>query len=135
MCHQDLKKIYLTVVRPVLDFACPTYHPLLSKTQSDRLEALQKRAAKIIFGVEQSYAALVADGSLELLADRRNALCLNFAKKAAASERFGNAWFPLRAESGHNTRHPEKYLEEKSRTERMRKNPLQYMRHELNKLN
>ena len=134
MDESDLKAIYMAVLRPVLDFASPTYHPLLTKTQSDKLEALQKRASKIIYGVERSYSSVLESGDLEALADRRKKLCLNFAKTAASSERFGSLWFPRKDQTGHNTQRPEVYVEEKVRTERMKKNPLNYMRHELNKL-
>ena len=81
-------------MRPVLDFASPTYHALLSKSQTIQLEALQKRAAKIIFGVGSSYSDIVKEGKMVLLEERRKDLCLKFARKAAASSRFGKEWFP-----------------------------------------
>ena len=134
MDSEDLRKIYLSVLRPVLDFASPTYHPLLSKTQTYMLEALQKRAAKVIFGTERSYSDIISSGDLQLLEERRRNLCLSFAKKTACSERFGAAWFPKRPKSIHDTRKPERYQENKVGTERMKKNPINYMLRELNKL-
>ena len=133
MGEDDLKKIYQVVIRPVLDFASPTYHPLLSKTQTVQLEALQKRASKIIFGVHSSYSNIIESGKLELLAERRRGLCLNFAHKAARNTNFGPRWFPERPISRYNTRRPDIYQENRAKTERMKKNPLSYMRHELNK--
>ena len=132
---EDLKKIYISVVLPVLDFACPTYHPLLSQTQADLLESLQKRASKIIFGFGSSYRDLIARGKLQLLEERRKNLCLNFAKKASTDSRFADKWFPRRPETIHNTRNPEVYIVDRPRTERMKKNPVMYMRQALNKLN
>ena len=70
---------------------------------------------------------------MTLLEERRKSLCLSFARKAAASERYGSEWFPQKMPSHYLIRNPEIYREEKIRTERMRKNPLTYMRHELNK--
>ena len=131
MSKDDLKKIYISTLRPVLDFVSPTYHPLLTQQQSAQLEALQKRAAKIIYGFERSYDDVITSGDLELLQTRRANLCLNFARKAASNESFSH-WFPTRNSSGHHTRRPEKYLVEKHRTERMKKNPVCYMRRVLN---
>ena len=94
MDQEDLKKLYLSVVLPVLDFACPTYHSLLTQTQSDKLEALQKWASKIIFGYGESYTDVINSGELQLLEERRRNVCLNFARRAAANKRFAPEWFP-----------------------------------------
>ena len=131
--QEDLKRIYLSTLRPVLDYASPTYHPLLTGQQSAQLEALQKRASKIIFGFERSYEDVISSGDQELLQTRRENLCLNFARKAASNPAFAH-WFPERGETGHNTRHPEKYIVEKYRTERMKKNPVTFMRTALNRI-
>ena len=80
------------------------------------------------------FIVLMLRGELGLLETRRKRLCLYFAKKTATDKRFASSWFPLRKKSCHNTRNPEKYLVSKSRTERMKKNPVSYMRSELNKL-
>ena len=133
MSSEDLKKIYLSTIRPVLNFVAPTYHPLLNMQQCNQLEALQKRAAKIIYGFSRSYSEIISSGDLETLESRRETLCLSFAKKTSSNPLFKD-WFPERAHSGHDTRHPEKYLVIKSRTERMKRNPVNYMRTILNKL-
>ena len=133
MSQQDLKTVYTTVLRAVLDYASPTYHPLLTGQQTVLLESLQKRAAKIIFGFNTSYAAVIEEGHLEPLESRRRTLCLNFARKAAANARFAH-WFPARTLPEYGLRNPNKYQEEKPRTERMKRDPVYYMRHELNKL-
>ena len=117
-------------VRP----ACPTYHSLLTVTQSSQLEALQKRTCKIIFGIDVSYQSLIDSGKIEALDARRKRLCLSFAKKAASNELFAEKWFPKKNRNNYNTRRQETYKLEKTRTERMRKNPVNYMIHELNKL-
>ena len=72
---------------------------------------------------------------MQLLEERRENLCLNFAKKASTDRRFADKWFPLRPKTIHNTRNPEIYMVEKPRTERLKKNPVVYMRYALNKLN
>ena len=131
--EQDLLHIYLAVLRPILDFASPTYHSLLTKQQTVSLEALQKRAARIIFGTGESYSDILSSGKMQSLEQRRLSLCLAFAQKAANSVKFGQEWFPRKKRSVYNTRCTDIYIEEKARTERMRRNPLSFMRRELNK--
>ena len=41
---------YISVIRPVLEYAVAAWHTGLTKEQSDELEALQKRALRIIYG-------------------------------------------------------------------------------------
>ena len=135
MSAEDLLFVYKTILRPVLEFAAPTYHSLLTKTQSEKIEALQKRALKIIYGVESSYDEQLKNGIVERLSDRRETLCCNFAKKASLSDRFGNKWFPKRVEDNHNIRRRGPYLEQRARTERMRQSPIFYMRRLLNERN
>ena len=134
LSQEDLLCVYLAVLRPILDFASPTYHSLLTKQQSQALEALQKRAVKIIFGINASYTQLVSSGRLQALEQRRRELCLSLARKASNSAKFGGTWFPRKPKTIYNTRNPEMFADERAKTERMRRNPLNYMRRELNKL-
>jgi len=46
----DLVHYYQTVVRPVLEYACPAWHSSLSKQQAKLLEYVQRRALQIIVG-------------------------------------------------------------------------------------
>jgi len=41
---------YQSVVRPVLEYACPVWHSSLSKEQIKSLENVQRRAVQIIAG-------------------------------------------------------------------------------------
>ena len=116
-----------------MEFAVPTYHPMLTSELSDSIESIQKRASKIIFGWNTNYDVLVESGKLETLHDRREKLTLNFAKKAANDPRFEH-WFPRRNYGELNLRREVKYEETFARTERLRKSPLHYMRRALNNL-
>ena len=60
MSPSDLLFIYLSILRPVLDFAAPTYHSLLTATQTETLEALQRKALKIVYGNDLSYRESLA---------------------------------------------------------------------------
>ena len=46
----DLYHFYTTVIRPILEYACPVWHSSLTVEHSNRIEAIQKRAFRIIFG-------------------------------------------------------------------------------------
>jgi len=37
------------VIRPVLEYAAPVWHHSLNKSQKNQIEAIQKRAIRIIF--------------------------------------------------------------------------------------
>ena len=45
----DLVNVYVSVVRPVLEYACPVWHTNLPKYLSENIEMIQKRALKSIF--------------------------------------------------------------------------------------
>ena len=45
----DLVNVYVSVVRPVLEYACPVWHTNLPKYLSDNIEMIQKRELKSIF--------------------------------------------------------------------------------------
>ena len=45
----DLVTIYISVVRPVVEYACPVLHTNLPIYLSDNIEMIQKRAVRAIF--------------------------------------------------------------------------------------
>jgi hypothetical protein len=42
-------RVYLSFVRPLLEYACPVWHSQLSSQLSDKIESVQKRLLKIIY--------------------------------------------------------------------------------------
>ena len=135
MGSNELFKVYQTCLRPSVEYSSVVYHSLTPDNVSNKLEALQKRASKIIFGTNSSYTDVINEGKIELLESRRKELCLKFARKAANNEIFGPKWFPENPRTVYNTRRPDLYREERPKTERFKRNPINYMRHELNKEN
>ena len=53
----ELKECYISLIRPVFDYTAVVYHSLLTADQSTRLERLQKRAMKIICGIDSRYTS------------------------------------------------------------------------------
>ena len=49
IAHKYLVSVYVSVVRPVLECACPVRHTNLPQYVSDNIEVIQKRALKCIF--------------------------------------------------------------------------------------
>ena len=66
----DLLCFYKTVVRPVLEYACPAWHSSLTTGQSKALEAIQRRAMMIIFAHSDYEMSLMLAG-LNMFEERR----------------------------------------------------------------
>ncbi|HEY5140436.1 MAG TPA: reverse transcriptase domain-containing protein, partial [Methylococcales bacterium] len=83
----DLLCFYKTVIRPVLEYACVVWHHGLTQAQSDRLEALQKRAIRIManvtFGMPYSFGLSFCN--LETLDQRRTHQGKQFFEKMCES--------------------------------------------------
>ena len=131
LSESDLLSNYYSLVRSTLEYAAPTFHPMLSAGMSDELEYIQKRACKLIFGWDASYNDLVSNGKIETLKSRRNKLTLNFAKKCEKNPRF-KPWFAEKDYSNLNLREERRFEELFARTERLKNSPLFYMRRALN---
>ena len=52
---ETLVTVYCSLMRPVIEYAAQVYSYQLTGEQSERLEAIQRRAFKIIFGPGVSY--------------------------------------------------------------------------------
>ncbi len=72
----DMVKIYLSVIRPLLEYTCPVWHTGLPKYLSDSIiETVQKRALACIYpGL--SYNDILNITKLPTLQQRRDNLCL-----------------------------------------------------------
>jgi hypothetical protein len=78
----DLKSIYLTYVRSILEQSAVVWHSSLSGKNRRDLERVQKAAVRIMLGENYtSYKNGLKILNLKTLNDRRKELCLKFAKK------------------------------------------------------
>ena len=55
----DMLHFYTSVIRPVLEYACPVWHTSITKEQANRIESIQKRAVYIINGLTTDYNEFV----------------------------------------------------------------------------
>ena len=130
----DITDLYCTVFRPSIDYCVPTYHSMLTNEQSDRLERLQSRALKSIYGWNKSYETVLELSGLDTLKERREKLVDSFAQKTSRNPRYNDTWFPKLEQTEHDTRNKLTYREEYARTERYKNSPVFYMRRRLNLL-
>ena len=64
---------YITVVRPVLEYACPVWHSSLTAAQTKTHESLQQRAMKIIFAAVKDYTLSLIFANVDTLESWRPA--------------------------------------------------------------
>jgi len=69
---------YSTVIRPVLEYACPVWHRSITNEQCIRLESIQKRAIHIMNGITEDYTTFCINNNLPSLYERRCELSKRF---------------------------------------------------------
>jgi len=76
----QLLYFYTGVIRPVLEYAAPVWNHLLTKTQIDQIEAIQRRALRIIdsYTNDMPYISALYCAAIPSLADRREQLSRKF---------------------------------------------------------
>ena len=129
----DLKEIYITQIRSVLEYAAPVWHPSITGDMRHKLERIQKSALHIILAENyKSYSSACKTLKLETLHSRREFLCKKFARKSFKNPKF-QKWFKLNnLETKTRFKQP-KLLNVVSRTNRFRNSPISYFTNLLNK--
>ena len=130
--EKRLVQVYMSLVRPILEYPSNVFHPSLTDELSESLERLQRVALKSIFGLDKSYNECLKLSGLPRLDQRRSDLLLDFAKKNSASPLYGPLWFPPKEKSGYLLRKEEKFKQEFAARERLQKAPIYAMRALLN---
>ena len=128
----DLLIIYKLYIRSIVEQNCQVWHHSLSEDDSHSLERVQKVAMKII--LQQSYTdykQALDKLDIETLYERREHLCLKFARKCAQHPR-AKTMFPLNPVSVHNTRHHEKFLVQPAKSGRLLHSAIPQMQRALN---
>ena len=90
-----LKQIYYSRIRCKLDQSSVVWNSSLTQKNVSDLERVQKAALRIIYGKNyESYSNTLKELGMVSLAERRDTLCLKFAKKSIKVENFGHL-FPI----------------------------------------
>ena len=74
----------MAVIRPVLEYAAPVWHHLLTKAHTDQIEAIQRRALRIAFSFTNDMPNTNAlhCTNIPSLSDRREQLSRNFSSRS-----------------------------------------------------
>ena len=67
-------KVYTSLIRPVVEYACQVWHPGLTIQQTDQLESIQERALKLVFH-DIAYDDALTLANVDMLSERRKNLC------------------------------------------------------------
>ena len=129
----ELKNIYILYIRSLLEQSCTVWHSSLTAENSQDLERIQKCALKIILQDKfKSYESALEILDLESLIDRRERLCLQFARKCLKNDKMKHLFPPNPKIHPMLTRFEESYDVNNAHTTRLQNSPIIYMQRLLN---
>ena len=130
---QVLLEAYGHQIRTITEMACPVWNGALTQQEVRAIERIQRTALAIIRGENHtSYKEALAYFEMDTLENRREVLCVRFARKAQKDPKFSH-WFEKNL-SGVNTRSEKlPFVIPKTRTRRFKKSPIPYLTDLLNK--
>ena len=133
---QDLKSIYLTYVRSILEQSAVVWHSSLSAKNKRDLERVQKSAVRVILKRKYTnYKDGLKELKIESLEKRRENLCLRFAKKCLKNEKVKD-FFPKKKQKHKMIkRKVKKFKINNAKTKRYSNSAIPYMQRLLNKEN
>ena len=111
--HTDLVQIYCSLIRSVVEYASPVW-AALPDYLSDLLEAVQRRALRIIFP-DNSYEESLAFSALPTLSQRRDLACIRFVKDLPNTEPLRSLCMEEVILHGYNLRSGDSHRVERSR--------------------
>ena len=86
---EDLLDVYMVQIRCLTELGCASWNGALTKIDSDKIEKIQKVACRIILGYTYiNYKTALTTLGLCTLKERRDELCMRFAKKVEQSTKF-----------------------------------------------
>ena len=123
--------IYILYIRSLIEKCCQVWHSSLTQEDSEHLERIQKVALKIILGINyNSYEQALTKVDLQNLSERRDELCLRFAKKCVKSDKTQDM-FPINPKNI-NTRSHEHFKVQEFNTDRLNNSAIPFMQRLLN---
>ena len=130
---QDLRKIYILQIRSKLEQSAVLWHSSITQKCVNNLERVQKSALKIILGDKYiSYDNALKVLSLQSLKERREFLCLKFARKCLQVPKFLKMFPRNHHDHDMEKRRSECFQVKRGLTERLRKSAIPYMQRLLN---
>ena len=131
MLHK-LVNIFILYIRSVLEQSCQVWHSSLTFDNLTDIERVQKNALKIILKDEYiSYDHALTQTGLESLVERRDKLCLKFAKACLKNDNV-KGMFPINDTISQDVRDREKFKVTFAHTGRLKDSAIPYMQRLLN---
>ena len=130
-----LKEIYYVYVRSRLEHSAVVWNSSLTQKNINDLERVQKAAVRVIYGNNNyvSYLQALQELGMDSLADRREKMCLKFAKNCLKIDNMKQLFPRYVSKCPMLTRNKCKYAVNRSLTERYRRSAIPDMQRKLNK--
>ena len=129
----DLKNIYFTFSRSILEKLAVVWHSSLSKKNRHTLERFQNAAVQITLKNRYTnYKKGLEILKMDSLDERRRQLCLKFAKNCLKNEKLNGMFNKKNDIHQMKKRNTKKYEERISKTERYKKSAIPYLTNLLN---
>ena len=125
LSYKDLITCYTSVVRPVLEYAAPVFHSNLTKEQCLKIESIQKRVMRIIYG-DITYTEALQKSRIPSLEERRETLTKNFFRYIQRKDDKLNKLLSPETNNSHDTRKRYKYKLPQCKTSRFRNSFIPY---------
>ena len=129
----DLKKIYMLQVRSKLEQSAVVWHSSLTRRNVNDLERVQKSALRLILKDRYiNYKDALKVMKLDTLEERREKLCLKFAKACVRHEKLSDMFPKQRKGHQMDMRHTDKFVTTNAKTERLQRSAILNMQRLLN---
>ena len=130
---RDLKIIYTTFIRPVLEQSSCVWHSSLTLENASDLERVQKAAVRVITGTDFiDYTHALNELKIQVPSERRAILSKNMPMKIVKHPKL-KYMIPLRKEVRNSKRrYTEKYENKKVNTQRLNNSAIPYLKELLN---
>ena len=132
-CKNDLKSIYQTYIRPILEQSATVWHSSLTEENKNDLKRVQKSAVRVIMGSDyKNYEESLKSLNMDNLDTRRVKLCQKMALKTCQTDKM-KYMFPKRKEiRSEQRRYTNKYIINKAHTTRYQNSAIPYMQKIIN---
>ena len=132
--RNDLKDIYLTFIRSIVEQSAVVWHSSLSSRNAKDIERVQKAAVRVIMGKSyKNYNQSLTELNLDSLEKRREFLSLWFAKNCLRNEKMKDLFPVKKFKHKMKKRNIRKYETKQIKTKRFARSDLPYMTNLLNK--
>lgn len=130
---ENLVELYCLLIRSLTEYCSTAFHSSLSIKQSNKLEAIQKTALRVILGVMYvDHSSSLEMCGLQTLHDRREHRSLQFALKCTKHTTNSEIFPPNPSTDPHNMRDREHFKVNKTLRECYNKSTIPYLQRRLN---